>query len=742
MNYTYQLEDAFRRRDADALKIVVDKIKNNAAERAKCGRRVQSNNWLFTAVREKRTEIALSLIELGGNLTQGRQLLTVNTALGQKSTGNKTPLMEAIIQGETEVALALLAAGVPCDVISFAGYRNISKKIPRHILPIERAYELNRSEIFYHLALQTRLDHVDLPHHLHQLVEAVQDLAQHRCRIYQFPMHSVKASGHDDKDEKDEKGIGDTGAEVIALALEQYQGDVIDLDLSHNSIGDRGLKMLGQVLDSRQKVKSLNIAHNGPISANGLADLFKVLPQRPICRLSIAGLRLNRRSTQFLSQWLTDNPCLLELDMMDCRLAHPHWAILARGLAANTTLHTMSLAGNTIDSISFWPMMHVALQRNDMISTATSWQLIPAQPHVAATEFEDATVQQTILQGVLPFNQVTQPLPNTLEVTSPVSAMDMENHYINLMQQETTRERERQEHNKLIKKYKQSDYFNKSVRCEKSKDSNINSVRLPALPSWFDTRFIHDKTKNRVNSKFIHYKDDTEQAVVSLYLLNDNSLYIDCHQQEVQLTLPDTFELTHCFIMNAAKLHLNCQSTITHSLTIEAKQIRLTSDSRVVTPFFSAQADERIAIEGQVDSLISKLSAPVVTLAEQACVTTAACLQVGQSSSNVHEFCNRGTLNNRGDALIFAKNFRNEHQCDTRMRHIVCAEQSYQDSGVGHYPGFCSIETDTADFAGEIHFAGVDINARHMTQQPNARWYLVQACQVKASEAFTWHGIV
>jgi hypothetical protein len=689
--------NAFQKQDNRTVKILIDQVKNDDEKReALCKVINQSgrhstypNGFLFHAIQNKQTKIAKSLASLPGVALDVGQSLEVRDEKGEKSQRIKTPLMEAVRFNLPKVVKALLAAGASPNIKTFIGFTNPSTlEFCEEFLLID-AFQRGYSEIVYYLAEKTVLEQVSLPTHLQQLVTVIQGLASAKSDTYTFLKASAEALV-----------IGSVGAKALAKALEHYQGNPIILNLASQNIEDAGLAAL---IPHLGKLKGLNIAGNSLTNTILIKMLDALIAdkQAPLQQLSLAGHHLDTKTIQKLTAWLKTNPNLQSLDLSDCGLNRNHWERLALALIKNTQVTQLILLGNTINSVSFWPMLRAARQRTLKPNAPhIHWQLSSATENQA--DNSPAAKQQSILNKVLPHNQFASAERFSLPGENLSEASRF---YEQLTDEDSAFKNTQDQLHKKIARYQRLGCENEVIRrCHATHDEKAHKVDLAelTLPTTGDPFAV------------THYENKAGLRVATAYVLG-SSLYIDCYQQDVQLQLPRLKKFTHCLITNVGKLRLCGQTSLSHGMQIaEAQQVILVPDAKLIMPFFNAKAEKQILLCGQVNSLVNQLEAPQIKTTEGARVFTASCLQIGPPNQKlVSKFDNHGRLISQGDVLIHAsKVHHQEHsECVAGKRYLVEAD-FYQDAGKSKCGMLCGINaSEKIELHGQVESPVVKLEA-------------------------------
>ncbi|KAL3941680.1 MAG: hypothetical protein SGBAC_003993 [Bacillariaceae sp.] len=121
-------------------------------------------------------------------------------------------------------------------------------------------------------------------------------------------------------------GIGDTGAEALAIALEDHPSSVKHLILSNNHITDEGAAILGRALtaskDKSGRLESLDLSHNKAIGDAGAKELAQTIEHDSVgklilrsCHIRADGISSFASVLKNVSKRKTDQPKKVEIDL-------------------------------------------------------------------------------------------------------------------------------------------------------------------------------------------------------------------------------------------------------------------------------------------------------------------------------------------------------------------------------------------------------------------------------------------
>ncbi|XP_011353139.1 T-complex-associated testis-expressed protein 1 [Pteropus vampyrus] len=140
--------------------------------------------------------------------------------------------------------------------------------------------------------------------------------------------------------------VDDDKARILIRSLLDHPA-LEELDLSHNLIGDRGVRAAAKLM-SHSRLRVLNLANN-QVRAPGAQSLAHALAHNT--NLLSLNLRLNcieDEGGQALAHALQTNKCLTTLHLGGNELSEPTATLLSQVLSVNTTLTSINLSCNHI----------------------------------------------------------------------------------------------------------------------------------------------------------------------------------------------------------------------------------------------------------------------------------------------------------------------------------------------------------------------------------------------------------
>ncbi|XP_073349430.1 protein NLRC3-like [Pagrus major] len=147
-------------------------------------------------------------------------------------------------------------------------------------------------------------------------------------------------------------GLSETHCEVVVSALKSKSSHLRELDLSHNSLKDSGVKLLSVGLESQNcALESLRL-WNCSLSEISCASLASALKSNPshLRELDLGFNKLQDSGVELLCDFLQSPNCRLEtLSLIDCDLSDISCASLASALRSNPShLRELDLRSNYV----------------------------------------------------------------------------------------------------------------------------------------------------------------------------------------------------------------------------------------------------------------------------------------------------------------------------------------------------------------------------------------------------------
>lgn len=158
--------------------------------------------------------------------------------------------------------------------------------------------------------------------------------------------------------------VDDDKLRVLICHILDHPG-LVELDLSHNVIGDRGARAVGKFLNNHSQLVKLSLCDNAVKSA-GAQAIAHALTKNTI--LQVLNLRLNRlgeEGGQAICKALLKNSTLKEINLGSNALAESTAAMLSQVVTQNTTMKCIDLSCNRLGPVSM-NTMHLAYIREEV----------------------------------------------------------------------------------------------------------------------------------------------------------------------------------------------------------------------------------------------------------------------------------------------------------------------------------------------------------------------------------------
>lgn len=121
-----------------------------------------------------------------------------------------------------------------------------------------------------------------------------------------------------------------------------------ELDLSHNSIGDRGARALGKFLNGHSQLVRLDLTDNLVRAQGAQALAHALLKNRTLRQLSLRLNRMGDDGGQAIGKALIRNDILEDVDISSNELTEPTATVLAQVIVQNKSLQRLNLCNNRL----------------------------------------------------------------------------------------------------------------------------------------------------------------------------------------------------------------------------------------------------------------------------------------------------------------------------------------------------------------------------------------------------------
>lgn len=141
--------------------------------------------------------------------------------------------------------------------------------------------------------------------------------------------------------------LDDDKVRVLISHLLDHPG-LIELDLSHNQIGDRGARAVGKFINNHSQLVTLNLCDNSIRGAGAQAIAHALTKNTTLTTLNLRMNRLADEGGQAVCRSLLKNTTLHDLNLGSNDLTEPTAAILSQVVVQNSTLSTIDLSCNRL----------------------------------------------------------------------------------------------------------------------------------------------------------------------------------------------------------------------------------------------------------------------------------------------------------------------------------------------------------------------------------------------------------
>ena len=148
--------------------------------------------------------------------------------------------------------------------------------------------------------------------------------------------------------------FGDNEVDIFAKGI----GQLHELSLGGNNIGDRGMEVLTNALLSNTRLRYLNLSfsHDRKTTAKGWKSLSTLL-ERPDSNLEVLVLQYNRIDDEValnFAKALTNNCSLKRLNIKACYVKSKGWEAFQKLLCDSTSIDSTFLSNHTLESLDDW----------------------------------------------------------------------------------------------------------------------------------------------------------------------------------------------------------------------------------------------------------------------------------------------------------------------------------------------------------------------------------------------------
>lgn len=123
---------------------------------------------------------------------------------------------------------------------------------------------------------------------------------------------------------------------------------LVELNLAHNVISDRGSRAIGKFLNGHSKIEKLNLSNNQIRAVGAQAIAHALIKCQTIRELDLRLNRLGDEGGQAIAKALLKNSTLIRLNLASNNMTEPTAALIANSIATNKTLRYLDLSSNRL----------------------------------------------------------------------------------------------------------------------------------------------------------------------------------------------------------------------------------------------------------------------------------------------------------------------------------------------------------------------------------------------------------
>ncbi|KAJ4455897.1 putative Protein NLRC3 [Paratrimastix pyriformis] len=171
--------------------------------------------------------------------------------------------------------------------------------------------------------------------------------------------------------------IGERGAKVLGQVL-RTNGTLVQLDLSHNGLGPNGAAALGRALTENRTLTGLLLNHCNALKTN-----------TALVRLELAHNAMTDGGISALAEALRTNMSLQQIDLTSNNVQDPGGTELARALLSNACLKRLILASNNLADVAVGALVDTLRTNSTLLEVDISlnnapYQLLMSLEHLIA----------------------------------------------------------------------------------------------------------------------------------------------------------------------------------------------------------------------------------------------------------------------------------------------------------------------------------------------------------------------
>ena len=145
--------------------------------------------------------------------------------------------------------------------------------------------------------------------------------------------------------------VDDDKVRVLISHILDHPG-LVELDLSHNVISDRGARAVGKFINNHSNLVKLNLCDNNIRAAGAQAIAHALTKNTTLIELNLRMNRLGDEGGQAVCRSLLKNTTLTDLNLGSNDLTEPTAAILSQVVLQNSTVRKLDLSCNRLGPVS------------------------------------------------------------------------------------------------------------------------------------------------------------------------------------------------------------------------------------------------------------------------------------------------------------------------------------------------------------------------------------------------------
>jgi Ran GTPase-activating protein (RanGAP) involved in mRNA processing and transport len=147
--------------------------------------------------------------------------------------------------------------------------------------------------------------------------------------------------------------VDDDKVRVLISHILDHPG-IVELDLSHNLISDRGARAIGKFINNHSQLTKLNISDNHIRAAGAQAIAHALTKNTTLTDLNLRLNRLGDEGGQAICRAMLKNSILTDINLGSNDLTEPTAAILSQVVIQNSTLRIIDLSCNRLGPVRLY----------------------------------------------------------------------------------------------------------------------------------------------------------------------------------------------------------------------------------------------------------------------------------------------------------------------------------------------------------------------------------------------------